>query len=335
MLLGESRVERLVVHRVGNKAREEGIQLSERTTSVDGDVSALILNGYLKGIVSEKKKFQFVHETDLNLNEVYHYSRQFFSGELEFLEASHRIAKHLYAHSLHPNITAGDVFVILFEGLSDGESTQRALGIFKSEIRDDFLTIVESGSVLDIGHATGINPNLIDKGALVLENGPIVYAVDRFGHKAKFWMDDFLKALRVPDGGSRGRMMAEVLEHLSDDIANPLEQVRFKDEFLNLCAEKDEVSAGQVTAMAERYVPKEQVSQALHDMAENYGFALDERSSVPAQNMYKRLERTLSKVSLGHGINLLVPSNYKLDNIHSVNEGPDGLVITLKMSRRD
>jgi hypothetical protein len=37
---------------------------------------------------------------------------------------------------------------------------------------------VEAGEVFDIRHASGINP-LIDKGALILENGPLVYAVDR------------------------------------------------------------------------------------------------------------------------------------------------------------
>ena len=148
----------------------------------------------LKGIVSERRKYQFFHESDLKLNEMYQYSRECFRGELDFLAYSQRVAKHLYARSQHPNISAGDVFVIEFAGLHDGEREMRALGIFKSEIRDDFLTLTESGQEFAIGHASGINPRLIDKGALVLEYGPYAYAVDRLGQQAKFWTEDFLQA---------------------------------------------------------------------------------------------------------------------------------------------
>ncbi|MBI3144069.1 MAG: nucleoid-associated protein [Pseudogulbenkiania sp.] len=334
MVIGEARVERLVVHRVGNPARAEPLQLSDRTTAVDDEVSALILDGYLKGIVSDKKKYQFVHESDLNLNELYHYSRQFFREELDFLELSRRIARHLYARSQHPNISAGDLLVVLFSGLSDGDEPQRALGVFKSEIRDDFLTVIESGSVFDLGHASGINPRLIDKGALLLEHGPTVYAVDRLGQQAKFWLDDFLQAMRVPDTASRSRMVVEVLEQISGEIDDPLQQARFKDECLALCQAEEAVSTGQVSEMAERFVPREQVSQAFDTAAESYGFALDDEARLPAQGMARRLERTLSKVGVGHGVSLLLPSSLGLENFHSLDDGEGGLTLTLKLRRR-
>jgi hypothetical protein len=302
---------------------------------VDDAVSALILDGYLKGIVSEQKKHQFFHETDLNQNELYHYSRQFFRGELEFLELSQRIAKHLYARSQHPNISAGDLLVILFSGLDNGGEPQRAIGVFKSEIRDDFLTVVEAGNVFDISHASGINPRLIDKGALLLEHGPTVYAVDRFGHQAKFWLDDFLKAMRVPDVSSSSKLVASVLEQLSEDIEDPQQQVRFKDEFLSLCKEEEEFSARQVAAVAERFVPREQVNQAFDLAAESYGFALEEEARLPAQGMGKRLAKSWSKVGVGHGVSMLMPSDLSLQNFHTVEEEDGMLTVTLKLRRRD
>ncbi|RMD00297.1 hypothetical protein EAY64_05170 [Aquitalea palustris] len=335
MLIGESRVERLVVHRVGNQARGEGLQLSERACDVDDSVSSLILSGYLRGVVSDKKKHQFFHESDLNLNEIYHYTRQFFRDELDFLTVSQRIAKHLYARSQHPNISAGDLFVILFAGLSDGERELRALGVFKSEVRDDFLSVIEAGEVFDIRHASGINPRLIDKGALILENSPLVYAVDRGGQQAKFWLDDFLKAMRVPDANSSSRMVASVVEQLSEEIADPLEQARFKDEFLAVCGAEEEMSTGQVSSIAEKFVGKEQVSQAFDSAAEAYGFALDEEARLPAQNMAKRLEKSLSKYGIGHGISVLLPTGITLKNIQSVNDGEGELSLTLKLHKRD
>jgi nucleoid-associated protein YejK len=335
MLIGESRVEQLAVHRVGNQARSEPLQLSDRATTVDDAVSELLLNGYLKGIVSDKKKFQFFHETDLKLNEIYHYTRQFFNGEVDFLGVSQRIARHLYARSQHPNISAGDLFVILFDGLSDGDRNVRAIGVFKAEIRDDYLTVIESGDVFDIHHATGINPRLIDKGALIMEHGPIVYAVDRLGQQTKFWLDDFLKAMRVPDAASKSRLMASAVQQLSSEIEDPVQQASFNEACLSLCDTAETVSAGEVKALAERFVPGEQVSQAFEAAAETCGFPLEESAGLPAQGMAKRLERTLSKYGVGHGISMLLPAGITLKNVHSSDSGDGELTLTLKLRRRD
>ncbi|MCS3802956.1 MULTISPECIES: nucleoid-associated protein [Chromobacterium] len=334
LAIGECRVERLVVHRVGNAARGEGARLSERASSVDEEVSSLLLGGYLKNIVSDKRQHQFFHESDLNLNEIYHYTRQFFRGELDFLAVSQRIAKHLYARSQHPNINAGDLLVILFSGLNDGDRELRALGVFKSEIRDDFLTVVESGDVFDISHASGINPRLIDKGALILEHGPTVYAVDRLSREAKFWLDDFLKAMRVPDKASSSKMMASVVEQLSEEIEDPLQQARFKDEFLNLVSSEEDVSARQLASAAEKFVPREQVDQAMGSAAESYGFALDEEAKLPAKGMARQLEKTLSKYGVGHGISVLLPTGITLKNIQSQNDGEGELTLTLRLNKR-
>lgn len=335
MLIGESRVERMVVHRVGNPSRGEPLQLSERTTSVDDAVSGLLLDGYLKGIVSDKKKHQFFHESDLNLNEIYHYTRQFFRGELDFDAVSQRIAKHLYARSQHPNISAGDLLIILFSGLNDGDRELRALGVFKSEIRDDFLTIIDGGGVFDISHASGINPRLIDKGALILEHGPIVYAVDRLSREAKFWLDDFLKAMRVPDKASSSRMVASVVEALSEEIEDPMQQARFKEEVLNLVSGEDDVSPQTLTHAAEKFVAREQVDNAMGSAAESYGFALDEDARLPSKGVAKQLEKTLSRYGVGHGISVLLPGGVTLKNIQSQNDGEGGLTLTLFLNKRD
>ncbi|OWY37440.1 hypothetical protein CEK28_16995 [Xenophilus sp. AP218F] len=335
MLIGESRVERMVVHRVGNPSRGEPLQLSERATRIDDAVSGLLLDGYLKGIVSDKKKHQFFHESDLNLNEIYHYTRQFFRGELDFDAVSQRIAKHLYARSQHPNISAGDLLIILFSGLNDGDRELRALGVFKSEIRDDFLTIIDGGGVFDISHASGINPRLIDKGALILEHGPIVYAVDRLSREAKFWLDDFLKAMRVPDKASSSKMMASVVEQLSEEIEDPLQQARFKDEVLTLVSGEDDVSAQTLTSAAEKFVPREQVEGALGSAAESYGFALDADARLPSKGVAKQLEKTLSRYGVGHGISVLLPGGITLKNIQSQNDGEGGLTLTLFLNKRD
>ena len=335
MMIGESRVERLVVHRVGNPTRGEPLQLSGKAIGVDDAVSALILDGYLKGIVSDKRKYQFYHETELNLNELYHYTRQFFRGEVDLLEVSQRIARHLHTRSQHPNIATGDLLVILFSGLGEGDSRQRALGVFKAEVQEDILTIIESGEVFDISHASGINPRLIDKGALILENGPQLYALDRLGQETKFWVEDFLKALRLPDTGSTSKLVAEVIEQVAEEIEDPAAQLRFKDEVLTRCRNEPEVSAREMFDVAERYVEPQQVNRLFDSAAESYGFSLEASSPLPTQGVAKRLEKFWSKVGVGHGVSLLLPSDLALQNVEMVKGEGGELQITLHLLQKE
>lgn len=334
MMIDQSRVERLVVHRVGNAARGEPLQLSGRGIAVDEAVSGLILDGYLKGIISDKRKYQFYHETDLNLNELYHFSRAFFNGEQDLVEVSQAIARHLHARSTHPNIMAGDLLVILFSGLQDGDRSCRALGVFKAEIQEDFLTIIENEEVFDLRHATGINPRLIDKGALLLEHGPQLYALDRQGGEAKFWVEDFLKAMRVPDSATSSKVVAEVIEQISEQIEDPQQQVQFKDEVLTLCKSEAELSPRQMGNVAERFVSPDEVNRLFDSAADQYGFELQSDRTVPAQGLARRLEKTWSKVGIGHGVSLLLPSDLSLQNVRSV-QGENGeLTVTLELLRK-
>ncbi|MCG9093574.1 nucleoid-associated protein [Laribacter hongkongensis] len=335
MQIQDATITRLVVHRVGNATRGEPLLLSGRATEIDEAVSGLLLEGYLKGIVSERRKYQFFHESDLKLNEMYQYSRECFRGELDFLAYSQRVAKHLYARSQHPNISAGDVFVIEFAGLHDGEREMRALGIFKSEIRDDFLTLTESGQEFAIGHASGINPRLIDKGALVLEYGPYAYAVDRLGQQAKFWTEDFLQAMRLPDPAATTRVVAKVVEELSGTLEDPLTQSRFKDDMLTLCQESEQLSASDFSRAAEQYLPRETVHQAFDSAVEASGYTFEAAPAVPAESMARRLERTLSRYGVGHGISVLLPHGTTLRAVESSAGTDGGLTLILQLVQRD
>lgn len=334
MLTQICRVTNLVVHRVGNPSRDEPLRLSDRASGeIEASVSALILDGYFKGIYSEKKKYQFCHAVHLSQNTVYRDSRAFFQGEISFLEVSQRLARHLYAHSQHPKIHAGDVLVVLFEGLGDGDSTQRALGVFKSEVQEELLTVIESGAVLDVAYTSGMNPHLIDKGALILESEPIAYAVDRFGQETKFWLEDFLQVIRVPDVNSSSQLLSRAVEHIAAEIHNPIEQARFQAQLLEACKQDGGLSSQQVRELAEPFVPDTQVHHAFDQASSAYGFALDERETLPARHLTKRLEKSLSRYAVGHGMSVLLPSNLSLNHVHVLDDGDGELTFTLKLSR--
>ena len=104
MELGESVVQDVILHQVGNRLREEPLVLADQCFAITESISNLILGGYLRGIVSDKNQYMLTHESDMALNDVAHHVYAFFSKKISFVELSKNLATHLYASAHHPNI---------------------------------------------------------------------------------------------------------------------------------------------------------------------------------------------------------------------------------------
>ena len=72
---------------------------------------------------------------------------------------SEDIAKHLYAQSEHPHIKAGELYIAHIEGVQIDNLKTDAIGIFKSELKQDFLQFQERDSNLKMILEQGINLN--------------------------------------------------------------------------------------------------------------------------------------------------------------------------------
>ena len=92
-----------------------------------------------------------------------------FSESDAFHENSVNVARHLYELSVHPQIKSGDLFVARISDMDvDGELTD-AIGIFKSENRQAFLKLDNTGDDFSIRHDDGINIEKLDKGCLIFD----------------------------------------------------------------------------------------------------------------------------------------------------------------------
>lgn len=61
--------------------------------------------------IDVEQQYEFFHESNIALNEVFTYSRAIFEQGSNFLEHSQNIAKHLHSVSQHPNIKSGELFI--------------------------------------------------------------------------------------------------------------------------------------------------------------------------------------------------------------------------------
>ncbi len=194
----EITINNIAVHFVGNKSADEYVRCSSSSLLVSEVISQVLTNYFLKPFIQKQEYFNFQHDSDLSLNEVFVYASKIFDNPENLFEQSVNLAKHLYEQSIHPKIKGGEFYTVYFKDcIVDGITTD-AVGLFKSENKDTFLKVYPSGDGFEIESEKGVNINKLDKGCLIFniekENGYLVSVVDNTnrGAEAQYWIDNFL-----------------------------------------------------------------------------------------------------------------------------------------------
>ncbi|MDR0506725.1 MAG: nucleoid-associated protein, partial [Dysgonamonadaceae bacterium] len=189
----EAKIYNFCVHKVGNKVADEGCVLSKNTVVVNQELKKLLTHYFVSPFKSSEY-FNFYHDIDINMNEVFVCASKIFANPETLLEQSVNLAKHLYEQSTHPKIKGGEFYTVYFKDcIIDGETVD-AIGLFKSENKDTFLKVFPKGEGFEIESEKGININKLDKGCLIFnterENGYIVAVVDNTnkGVEAQYWI---------------------------------------------------------------------------------------------------------------------------------------------------
>jgi hypothetical protein len=198
----EASMAELSIHRIGNKSEDEFYVLSENSVAItDTHLSGLLMQYFLAPYAKINEIYRFYHpNTDLNLNEVFHFASKIFENGETFHTNSQELAKHLYEVSGHPKIKAGELYVAWFENVQIEGELHDAIGIFKSETKDTYLKVYPEGGGFGLSYEEdAININKLDKGCLIFntdkEEGFRVAIIDQTNKsgEAVYWKDEFLK----------------------------------------------------------------------------------------------------------------------------------------------
>lgn len=316
-------VEKIIAHRVGNKIREEPLTLSSKDSIVDQNLSSILLSSYLRNISSEKNQYTFHHENDLNLNEARHHINQYFSGLIDFLDLSKKMAVHLHEKSSHPNIKAGDFLIILFNNIKHQEHNLRAIGLFKSDVIDSYITINEKQGNLAVTANSGINPNLIDKGALVFEKNLDVFAIDRLSNRTKFWTDDFLQIKKYADQTTSSKIITYASAKIAEAIGDPIIQQKYSEKIIDLCNTEAEFDFTLLKDQSQNFITDNELKSILSSTEKRFGVDLSNSISAPSNSIKKTMKRVASHINIGFGLKLLLPDNKKCTKI-THNQSADG-----------
>lgn len=226
--LNESEIKELIIHYVGNKSKDESLQLSTTCVVLDDLVTNLLTKYFLSPFIFNES-YSFTHDLGLNYNGVYSELKRFFNKELSFYDFSRMMAMHLYESSVHPNIKAGEFYIVYFDNCIIDNKTVEGVGFFKSENRETYLKIYTSGDSFDVQPESGISIKGLDKGCIVLninhENGFVSYVVDKTNKssEAKYWTNDFLGLKRNNDSFVQTQnavaMCKSFISQMPDDVA--------------------------------------------------------------------------------------------------------------------
>lgn len=267
------KISNLSLHRIGNYACREGVELSKQELDVDVDLREILKAYFLVPFKSEEV-YQFSHISDISLNEVYTYARLIFNDHQAFHEQSKNIANFLYEKSSHPNIKRGELYVVYFKDcILDGDTID-AIGIFKSENKDTFLRINTVAGGFSIESQTGININKLDKGCLIFnascEEGFKVYVVDNSNKgEAKYWVDDFLQVKRMNDACTQTQNVVSMCKSFISQLPNEMAKFE-KAAMMNRVIEGINSEHINVEELAETVFGKDLATTSFKTFRENY-----------------------------------------------------------------
>ena len=220
----------VILHKTGNKAREGQLILSDTPLEVGEHIQGLLMQFFLGHFAEEEAFYNFCGEGGLDANEVFVSVRNIFQNPESFTDESKKIATQLYDAGEHPKIKDGDLYIAAFSDIVvDGELVD-AVGIFKSETKQDFLRISTGAKGFDIKIEEGINLNKIDKACLIYNTE------ENFGYKiniidttnkqeAQYWRTDFLGIEQRKDDFYQTQKYMELCKDFVKEVYNEEHEV--------------------------------------------------------------------------------------------------------------
>ena len=240
----------LCLHKIGNKSRNEKMVLSEQPYRLSDEITPLLKEFFLKPFRDkEEVYFQFAHEVDLEYNEIYTLAQKAFKNPDNFHAISKKITQHLFEQSNHPHIKNGEVYVAYFNNVSIDNNVVDCIGIFKSEIKSDFIQIEEKDqSHLAMLLHQGTSLDKLDKGCLIFnyksEEGYKILSVDSNRYDARYWLEHFLCVDAFQDENFMTKKYLKFCQGFAKDVVFPAEdkreEVMFMSRAVNHFSKNDE-----------------------------------------------------------------------------------------------
>lgn len=309
--VSESKLVKYVMHHVGEQLVMNDEAYSQPEILLQAAFTQLAFHK-----IDWDQQYEFFHETDLGLNEVFTYIDSIFYNEDSFLEQSKNIATHLNSSSAHPGIKNGDLFIGLFENciLPTG-ATKKALAIVKIEEKEIFLDVKSDEEKVTVNGIDGINVKKANNMAVIVDMGadelPLVFIKTKKKEDVVYWQERFLK-IKVADEYYYNTNLAltECKKYIlkEESYSNP-EKLELLNKTLDYFRHEEEFHASNYIETVFENADSTQ-KDVIVNTVKPYETVISESAIVKAEKSYKR------KIKLDSNIEIQV----NVHNIEQMNE---------------
>lgn len=262
-----------------------------------------------------EQQYEFFHETNIALNEVYTYVSAIFKEEKSFLEQSKSIARHLHSVSQHPNIKSGELFIGLFDNCFFMNEAKKIVAIVKIDEKEMFLDVKNDQNKMIIHGIDGINVKKINNMAIIVDMGeeqvPAVYIKTKRKEDIVYWQERFLKIKAADEHYHKTNLaLTECKKYiLKEDNFSNTEKLGLLNKTLDYFRNEDEF---QVNEYIETVFDKTDSTQRdiIINSVKPYETIISESALEKAEKKYKR------KIKLDSNIEIQV----NVQNIEQVDE---------------
>lgn len=312
----ETKICNVVLHKVGNKLRDENYLLSNKQLHHYETIKDDLINYFVLPFTSDEY-YQLYNDSGIEYNVVYGATNIIFDNPESLYEQSVNLAKHLYEQSTHPKIKGGEFYTVYFKDcLLDGETVD-AVGLFKSENKDTFLKVLREGGNFNLESEQGINIKKLDKGCLIFnkdrENGYVVAVVDNTnrGVEAQYWIDDFLHVRQRKDEyANTENVMAMAKQFITKELPKEFvvpkaDQIDLLNRSLQFFKEKDSFDMEE---FANEVIEQPEVIESFKSYKKSYeeehateiddSFTISQHAFKKQQRSYKRIIRLDKKIQI-------------------------------------
>ncbi|PCI94952.1 MAG: hypothetical protein COB15_12930 [Flavobacteriales bacterium] len=218
------------LHFVGNKTLDHNLILSEDLLKIDDELADIITESFFERFATSFEEYSFTHASSLDFNEVYNFAKGIFKNNGDLHDFSKKIAQELYQQTNHLKIKDGELYIGIFSNCEYDGAYVDAIGIFKTEVKNDFLEVHSNNENFEIFHKQGIDLKKIEKGCIIYNTIPEQgYAVRIFdnqnrGTDAQYWKDDFLGLKPIANEYQQtNEFLGMTKEFISKQIENEFE----------------------------------------------------------------------------------------------------------------
>ena len=307
--ISSAKLTKIIVHRIGNKLRDEGFLLSQKETERTPALDDLLLGNYLAPVIRRGEVFDLHHESDLALNTVHHFSNLIFSDRRTFKANSQAIAKHLYSASIHPNIGGGEFIVMLFDGIRSDDGPRQAVGLFRIEGKSDYLDVADLDGSLQLFERVGISLDRIQKSAVVLSGSTTVFIIDSFGQKTKYWLESFLKVVPSETPKACAKAAGAFLKAVSNKVESPSDALEFGHRIQESLTDSESLSIATIRKISNSYLDEDEVDGILNGIRNKVGLEFANELTVDSRQLTRYAKEVITKARIAEGINLVISNN--------------------------